>query len=372
MDETRFMKRAIALARRGRGAVEPNPMVGCVIVKAGRVVGAGYHRRFGGPHAEVHALREAGRAARGATAYVTLEPCSHFGKTPPCAEALIAAGLKRVAIGVRDPHPQSGGGVAVLRRAGIEVEVGLCAEQCAKLVAPFIKGVEQGLPYVTLKWAQTLDGSIATSTGDSQWISNEQSRQHVHRLRGMADVVMVGIGTALTDDPQLTARGVRVRRVARRVVVDPELRLPSKARLLATLDEAPLTLAVSRRALTRRSAKADRLCKAGVELVPLADTPDRHGLLKLRPLLKHLHKAHQATHVLVEGGAGLTGALLAQRLADELLVFAGPKMLIDGQGLPPSVLPSGLGAMEKMKNAQRLRLCGLKRLGDDVMLRYTL
>ncbi len=370
MDQMRFMKRAIVLARRGRGAVEPNPMVGCVIVKGGRVVGAGWHRKFGGPHAEVDALRDAGRSAKGATAYVTLEPCRHFGKTPPCAKALVEAGVKRVVIGVRDPHPTSGGGVAVLRRAGVEVEVGLCAEQCAELIAPFVKGVAHGLPYVTLKWAQTLDGAIATAAGHSRWISNEQSRQHVHRLRGVADVVMVGIGTALADDPWLTARGVRVRRVARRVVVDPGLRLPGKAKLLATLDEAPLTLAVSRKVLTERAAKADRLRKAGVELVPLSDKRDRHGLLRLKPLLAHLHKAHQATNVLVEGGAGLHGALVAQGLADELLAFIGPKLLADGRGLPAFVLPAAAKPIEKMDKAQSLEMVECKRLGGDLMVRY--
>jgi len=214
------MRRALALAERGRGRVEPNPLVGCVIVKMGRVVGEGFHRRFGGPHAEVIALNRAGRAARGATAYVTLEPCCHHGKTGPCTDALIRAGVKRVVTACRDPFKKvAGKGIAQLHRAGITVEVGLLRVEAQSLNAPFFKRVTTGLPWVIAKWAMTLDGAISSGKkGPSRWISGPQSRRMVHELRARVDAILIGIGTALADDPLLTARGVKVRRVARRVV----------------------------------------------------------------------------------------------------------------------------------------------------------
>ena len=229
------MRRAIELARRGEGLVEPNPQVGAVVLDAhGAVVGAGWHERFGGPHAEVMAIASAGAAARGGTLVVTLEPCCHHGKTPPCTDAIIAAGVSRVVIGVEDPFPQvSGGGVAALRRAGIDVETGVLAEAAARLSAPFRRLVVDGRPWVIAKWAMSLDGRIAAAGGDSRWISGEASRALVHTLRGRVDAIMVGIGTALADDPLLTARPPGPR-TALRVVVDSRARLPTESRLVRT------------------------------------------------------------------------------------------------------------------------------------------
>ncbi len=320
------MRRALALARRSQGLVEPNPMVGCVLVRDGRILGTGYHRRYGGPHAEVEALRDCqkhGQDPAGCDVYVTLEPCCHHGKTPPCTDALIAARPRRVIAAMIDPFPQvAGGGVTALRAAGIEVQVGMEEEQACRLNEPFFKRLATGLPWVIAKWAQTLDGRIATATGQSKWISNDASRTYVHKLRARMDAVLVGIGTALADDPRLTARGVRRQRVARRVVVDPSLRLPETAKLLvnldpATADGAALTLAVGQSLLSKPPDKLLRLRERGVEFVglpPLAAEPAR---LSLRPLLAHLAGTHQATNVLVEGGATLMGCLLQEGLVDE-------------------------------------------------------
>ena len=385
MDE-QMMRRALRLARRGAGHVEPNPMVGCVIVRRGRVVGEGWHRRFGAAHAEVEALRAAGARARGATVYVTLEPCAHHGKTPPCTEALIAAGVKRVVVGCVDPNPVSGGGRRKLKRAGVDVQTGVLAEEAAELIAPFTKRVRTGLPYVICKWAATVDGAIATASGDSQWISNERSRRIVHQLRGRVDAIIVGIGTVLADDPWLTARDVRVRRVARRVVIDPDLKLPLDCRLVRSVDVAPLTVAAGEKG-AGRSRKCGELEKRGVELVVLTSRsrPSRASssgqgkrqghskrtLLNMRRLMTHMVKAHSATNVLVEGGAGTHGAMLDQRLVDELMVFTGPKVLGDGAGMQPVRSP-GSQPVRRMRDATIGRLVELRRIGDDVLGRYRL
>src|SRR3954466_722160 len=229
-DEWSWMERALALAERGRGAVEPNPLVGAVVVRDGTCVGEGWHQRYGGPHAEVHALAAAAEAARGATLYVTLEPCCHFGKTPPCTDAVLAAGVRRVVASMADPFPRvAGGGLDRLRAAGLEVEVGLLEDEARRLNAPYLKRLTTGLPYVTAKWAMTLDGKTAVASGDSRWISGPRSRALVHELRGRMDAILVGIGTALADDPLLTARPPGPR-VACRVVLDGAARLDLASR----------------------------------------------------------------------------------------------------------------------------------------------
>lgn len=376
MDDATFMRQALRLARRGEGRVEPNPMVGCLLVKAGRVVGQGRHRRFGGPHAEVEALRDAGDRARGADAYVTLEPCAHHGKTPPCADALIQAGVRRVVIAAADPSPDAGGGAARLRDAGVDVELGVAEEEARQLLAPFLKRLAAGLPYVILKWAMTVDGAIATAAGHSRWISNPRSRKLVHRWRGRVDAVMVGAATLRADDPLLTARDAPKRRIARRVVVDPNLTAPLDAKLVQTADQTPTTIAASSRAIADRAVQAHALRAAGVDLFALDDAADAAhrrddaGLLSLTPLLHHLAAAHHAVNVLVEGGATLAGALLRQRLVDELRVFIGPRALGDGQGLPPLQLPRGSDPPPRIDDAHALRLLQTRRLDDDLYLRY--
>src|SRR5436309_2908852 len=234
------MHRALELAERGRGFVEPNPLVGAVLVRDGQVVGEGWHQRYGQAHAEVNALSAAGEAARGATLYVTLEPCCHHGKTPPCTDAVLKAGVARVVVAMADPFPKvSGGGLAILRAAGVEVHVGLCEPEARELNAPYLKLLRTGRPWVHAKWAMTLDGKIATRTGDSKWISGEESRRRVHELRGRMDAILVGRGTVVADDPLLTARPAGPR-VAARVVVSASGELPERCQLRATAREVPV------------------------------------------------------------------------------------------------------------------------------------
>jgi diaminohydroxyphosphoribosylaminopyrimidine deaminase/5-amino-6-(5-phosphoribosylamino)uracil reductase len=329
-EDERFMRKAIGLARRGEGRVEPNPMVGAVLVRGGTMAAIGYHRRFGGPHAEVDCLgRTAPGDAVGGTLYVTLEPCCHTGKTGPCTEAVIASGVRRVVVGTVDPSPHaSGRGIARLREAGIDVAVGVCEAEARELIAPFVKRVTTGLPWVIAKWAQTLDGKIATADGDSKWISGEASRRIVHELRARVDAVMVGVGTVIADDPSLTARDVKVRRVARRVIVDPHGRTPAHARV-------------------RQSPP------------PTSFIGD-----DLRGSLQQL-AAEGATNVLVEGGATLLGHLFAQGLVDEAMVFIAPKVLGDAAALDAVRGRS----VARIADAWPLSLREVRRVGDDVMLR---
>jgi len=239
-----FMRRALDLARHGEGYVEPNPMVGCVIVRGGEIVGEGWHSRYGGPHAEIEALRVAGDKAAGATLYVTLEPCNHAGKTPPCTRALIEARLSRVVVGCQDPSPQvAGRGLAALRAAGLPLEVGPLAEQARQLIAPFAKLVTKRRPWIIAKWAMTLDGKLATHTGSSQWVSNSQSRAVAHRLRGRVDAVLVGRGTLEQDDPLLTARPSGAR-TAIRIVLDSHASLAPQSQLARSVSRAPVLVAV--------------------------------------------------------------------------------------------------------------------------------
>lgn len=361
--DARFMKRALALAARGLGRVEPNPMVGCVLVRRGRVIAEGWHRRFGGPHAEIEALRKARGSARGATAYVTLEPCCITAKTPPCTRALIEAKLRRVVVGTRDPNPKVfGGGIRRLRRAGIVVDEGVLAEEAAQLIAPFAKWIQTQRPWVILKWAQSLDGTIATRTKDSKWISDAASRDHAHRTRGRVDAILVGVNTVLTDDPQLTCRAGRPRRIATRVVLDSKLRTPLASNLAQTAGETPTIIFCGPdAALSRRK----RLERSGcvVESVPRL----RNGL-KLGSVLVGLGK-RQIASVLVEGGGRVLGAFLDERLADELHVYIAP-LLIGGR--------DAVGALDaigpkRVRNALQLPPeTVLRRLGNGWLARAVL
>jgi diaminohydroxyphosphoribosylaminopyrimidine deaminase/5-amino-6-(5-phosphoribosylamino)uracil reductase len=359
------MQRAITLARRGRGRVEPNPLVGCVLAKGNRLIAEGYHRRFGGPHAEIDALAKAGRAARGATAYITLEPCSHFGKTAPCTDALIEAGLRRVVVAMKDPFPEvAGRGIRRLRRAGLRMDVGLGRDQAAELNAPYLTLIEKKRPYVILKWAQSIDGKIATRTGDSRWISGPESRRLVHRLRARVDAVLVGIRTVLADDPQLTAREVPLRRRATRVVLDTHLRIPPRSRLVATAGEVPVLVITSAQAIRARATRAAQLRKRGVELQPCRI---RRGRLDLADALHRLGQ-RRMTNVLVEGGGQVLGDLLDQGLADEAYVFVAPT-LIGGADAVSACPGLGVARVLEARPAQRLRTA---RLGPDLLLHFRL
>lgn len=328
------MQRALQLALHGRGYVEPNPMVGCVIARGGAIVGEGWHGRFGGPHAEIEALRQAGEDARGATAYVTLEPCCHSGKTPPCTRALLHAGVRRMVVAAEDPFPQvAGRGTAELRRAGVTVEIGLLEREAERLTAPYRKLVQLGRPWVLAKWAMTLDGRIASRTGHSQWISNLSSRRVVHALRGRVDAIIVGSGTVLADDPQLTARPPGPR-TALRVVLDGRLRTPLDCELVRTASDTPVLIATGPRADARRQRD---LQEAGCELLVLdAPQPERRWSLLLEELGRR-----RMTNVLVEGGSQVLGSLRDLGDIDEVHVFVAPRLL-GGQDAPASV--AGLGA----------------------------
>ena len=316
------MKRALDIARFGLGNVSPNPMVGCVVAKGDRIIAEGWHRRFGGPHAEVDALRKCTKSASGATVHVSLEPCSHHGKTPPCTDALIAAGVKRVVIAVRDPNPTvSGRGVAQLRRAGIHVDVGLCAQEARDVLAPLLTRHLLGRPYVIAKWAQSLDGKLATRTGDSKWISCGESRRTVHKLRARIDAIMIGSETALQDDPLLTARDVPLRRTATRVVLDGRLRTRLRSALVRTASDWPLIVFTTK--ANASSDKAHQLRARGVEIVPART---RGGRIVVSNVLKQLAE-RDATNVLVEGGATLLRAFFQAGLIDESWVFVAPKLI---------------------------------------------
>jgi len=369
------MRKALRLALRGRGCVEPNPMVGCVVVRGGLLLGEGWHRGFGGPHAEVEALADCqrrGHDAAGGDVYVTLEPCCHHGKTGPCTKALIEAGVRRVFAAIQDPFQEAAGqGLAALGDAGIAVEVGLCEDLARRLNEPYLKRVCSGLPWVIAKWAQTLDGRIATAKGDSQWISNEISRRWVHRLRGRVDAVMVGIGTVLKDDPLLTARELPVRRIARRVVVDPKLHIEESCAMLEACGEGeqvtpPVTIGVGACVRDQAREKWRQLEARGVELVALPQVESGDKGIDLRPLLEHLTATHSATNVLVEGGAGLVGHLFRQGLVDQVLVFIAPKLLADERAIPAV---RGF-SRESIVDATAMELRRVKRLGDDVALDY--
>ena len=326
------MRRALEIARRGIGFVEPNPAVGAVLVDGDlRLIAEGWHERFGGPHAEAAALDRAGAAARGATLYVSLEPCCHFGKTPPCVDAIVAAGIRRVVVAQTDPYPEvAGNGIRKLQLAGIEVSEGLLQAEAKRLNAPFLKLIEQQIPYVHAKWAMTLDGKIASKTGASKWITNELSRAKVHEIRGRMDAIVVGLKTALADDPLLTARPVGPR-IATRVVFDSLAQLPLESQLIRTVQAAPVLLAVGPKA---PSDRVDQIRDAGVEVVSLLPAPGSTQRPDPWELLKELGR-RRMTNILVEGGGELLGQFLDRELADELHVFIAPKILGGRNAISP-------------------------------------
>jgi diaminohydroxyphosphoribosylaminopyrimidine deaminase/5-amino-6-(5-phosphoribosylamino)uracil reductase len=320
------MARALALARRGLGETNPNPMVGCVLVKAGRVVGEGWHRRAGGPHAEVQALRAAGAAARGATAYVTLEPCAHEGRTPPCAPSLLAAGVRRVVAAMRDPNPAvNGRGLASLRRGGVEVALGAGAEEAAALNEWFVVAARLSRPFVMLKAAMTLDGRIATAAGESKWITDAPLRRRARALRRLHDAVAVGVGTVLADDPLLLPEP-RTRRPFHRVVFDSRLRTPLDGRLVRTARLSPVWIVTTGTAPGRA-----RLEARGARILA---GPARDGRVDLEWALEALRGAG-IWSLMVEGGSELLGGLLARRLFDQVTLFRAP-LLLGGRGSRPA------------------------------------
>ncbi|RMH11497.1 MAG: bifunctional diaminohydroxyphosphoribosylaminopyrimidine deaminase/5-amino-6-(5-phosphoribosylamino)uracil reductase RibD [Planctomycetota bacterium] len=353
---------------RGFGLVEPNPMVGAVLSRDGRIIGIGHHRRFGGLHAEREALancRARGEDPRGATMHVTLEPCRHHGKQPPCTDALIEAGVARVIYAAADPHEQSGGGANVLRTAGVDVRQSNASAAALHLSQPFAKRVKTGLPWIIAKWAQTIDGRIATRTGESKWISNDRSRRRVHQLRAKVDAVLAGLGTVAADDPMLTARGVHRRRTAKRVVIDRELHINPDSKLVLSASREPTLIACSKDLIVSDIAarKRDALEAAGVTLLGVPD--DLRGV-HLPMLFSTLVERCGVSTVLVESGPGLLGALFEADLVDEAIVYIAPLLL--GDDLAKSVATGRVAS--SLTEGRRFELVRAKRLGHDVELVY--
>jgi diaminohydroxyphosphoribosylaminopyrimidine deaminase / 5-amino-6-(5-phosphoribosylamino)uracil reductase len=356
-----MMRAALALARRGLGTTWPNPAVGCIIVKDGHIVGRGWTGRGGRPHGETEARRRAGVAAQGAGAYVTLEPCSHWGKTPPCADALIAAGLHRVVVALEDPDPRvAGSGIEALRKAKIAVDIGLCADEAAEVNAGFLTRLRLGRPLVTLKLATSLDGRIATAAGESRWITGPAARDRVHLLRATHDAILVGTETVLADDPQLTCRlqGLADRSPVR-VILDRHLRIPITARLVAEAAQVPTWIVTLPSA---EPARQEQLQRAGVEVI--AASPDTAGLIDLPSALQQLG-SRGLTRLLVEGGGRLAAALLNADLVDRLVWFHAPLLL--GRDGIPSVGSLDRGILAAMPRFERLATAPV---GDDVVTMF--
>mgnify|MGYP001042010838 CR=1 FL=1 len=357
------MSNALELAARGLGTTRPNPMVGALVVRDGRVVGQGYHHKAGGPHAEVHALREAGAKARGAELIVTLEPCCHVGRTPPCTEAIIEAGISRVWIGHLDPNPRvAGKGVEFLRQAGIEVHTGIMERACAELNAGYNHWMKHGRPKVTLKLASSLDGKIATASGESQWITGPKSRRAVHAMRAASDCIMVGIGTALADDPSLTVRDVPFTGPSpTRLIVDSKLRLGPQARVL-NQDGAEIIIATSSAAPQHRR---ENLQSCGATLIEASGGDGRVDLKLLFDTLGQKRRQGAVRSILVEGGGELSASLIEQGLVDELRLFIAP-LCIGGDGIN-GLAPLGVDALSI---APRFTLTSVTQHGEDVELLF--
>jgi len=354
-----LMEMAYSLAEKARGQTSPNPCVGALIVKQGRIVGWGYHQAAGTPHAEIIALERAGKEAQGSTLYLTLEPCVHWGKTPPCADRLVATGLKRAVISTYDPNPiVYRQGVARLKAAGVEVVTGVLAEKQTRLNEAYYKYIVSQVPYITLKAAVSLDGKMATSTGQSHWITSEESRHFAQRLRAEQDGIMVGIKTVLADDPELSVRLENfVKKRWFRILLDSSLRLPLTARLLKNPDEGQVLIFTSYKS---NNEKAKRLEDKGAKVICV---PDRNGYLSLTAVLKELGK-REITSVLVEGGASLLTSFLEQKLADKAFVVISP-LLIGGEKAPTMLEGQGVN---RLSRAARLKNIRTFRLNDDLIM----
>lgn len=337
-EDEKYIRIAIGLAAKAKGMTSPNPCVGAVIVKNGRIIGKGYHRFAGGPHAEVYALRQAGKRAEGATLYVSLEPCCRFGRTPPCTEAVIKAGIKRVVAAMKDPNPLNNGrGLRMLKKNGIKTEAGILEPLARELNEDFIKYIRKRMPFVVVKIAQSLDGKIATRTGDSRWITGETAREFVHRLRSEVDAIMVGAGTVLKDDPSLTAR-VKVKRVKQplRIILAGRTRIPANARVFNS--------------------------KGGGVLI--VKTKDKSGRIDIRSLLKEL-AGREITSVLIEGGGETVASAFEAGVVDKVYFFIAPKIL-GGRDAKTSV--EGMG-IERLSKAVKLQNVSSRKIGDDFLIK---
>lgn len=357
--DEKFMKQALRLARRGLGSTSPNPAVGALVVKDGYVVGSGYHRKAGAPHAEIEALSRAGERARDATLYVNLEPCHHYGRTPPCTKAILEHGISRVVAGIADPNPDvSGGGCEFLRSRRVEVRCGVLEEECARLNEAYIKYVTRGRPFVILKAALTLDGWIATKSGDSKWITNERSRRFVHALRKRVDAIMVGVDTVIADNPLLTPYlAGEPDRGPLRVVADTNLRVPLESRLLDRGASALTMIAVGSSVSGTKRKQVEGLGATVIECKM------QYGRVDVTDLLDKLAQM-SISSVLVEGGAMLFSSIMREGLADKFYIFLAPKILCGDNGIP---FTKGLGC-DIVKDCFALKISIVRRFGDDIMI----
>ncbi len=354
-----YMQMAIELAKKGMGFVNPNPLVGAVIVKNGIVVGKGWHEYFGGPHAEVNAIKDAGKDTEGATIYVTLEPCSHYGKTPPCSLEIIKNKFSRVVIGSTDPNPLvAGSGTEMIRNAGIEVTSGILENETRKLNEVFFKFIQTKTPFVVIKTAMSLDGKIATNTGDSRWISGEESRKTVHKLRNQYSGIMVGINTVIKDDPLLSIRNINGKtKNPVRIIVDSKARTPFEARVINSPETAPVILAVTHQA---PAGKLNQLKKNGVGIIVC---PEKNKRVDLKYLMQELGK-QDIDSILLEGGGTLNFETLQEGIVDKMIVFIAPKIIGGTHALTP-VEGEGIG---RLSEAVELQKINIKQSGEDIML----
>ncbi|MFH1691286.1 MAG: bifunctional diaminohydroxyphosphoribosylaminopyrimidine deaminase/5-amino-6-(5-phosphoribosylamino)uracil reductase RibD [Candidatus Omnitrophota bacterium] len=348
-----FMRLALELAAKAEGKTYPNPLVGALIVKNGHVVGQGFHKKAGGPHAEVFALKDAGKKALGATLFCTFEPCAHYGATGPCVKEIVASGIKKVYVGMVDPNPLTRGkGIAFLRKNGIKVYVGFLKREIARLNESFIKAVETNVPFVTVKSAASLDGKIATSCGESKWITSKASRVYAHYLRRYYDAIMVGINTVLKDDPSLEPCNRHHRFV--KIIVDSDLKIPLTARLLKTKSKVVIA------AVRKNKAKEEQLIKRGVEIIYTRGNGSR---VDLKELLKKLNDL-KVRNILVEGGAELVGSFLEERLADKALFFIASK-IIGGRRALSAVGGEGV---QRLDQAVCLKNYHIRRIKEDILI----
>jgi len=354
-----FMKQVLRLAKKGLGLTSPNPLVGALLVKNGTIVGSGYHRRAGAPHAEIEALSKAGKKSKGSTLYVNLEPCNHYGRTPPCTEAIGESGVRRIVVGIPDPNPHVlGGGCALLRSRGLEVKCGVLEQECTRLNEVYIKYVTKDKPFVVVKGALTLDGWIATHTGHSKWITGEGSRKFVHSLRRNVDAVMVGVKTVMADDPLLLP--YLAKKSARdpvRVILDTHLRIPLGSRVLDSATSALTIIAAGSKINEKRREAIEGL---GARVITCTI---RDGLIDLGDLMDTL-AGMSICSVLVEGGAALFGSIIKKRLVDKFYMFIAPKLLGGDDGVP---FTRGTGC-DNIKNCLNLRVSTVRRFDDDIMI----
>jgi diaminohydroxyphosphoribosylaminopyrimidine deaminase/5-amino-6-(5-phosphoribosylamino)uracil reductase len=351
LDE-KYMALALKLAEKGKGRTSPNPLVGAVIVQRGRIVGKGYHKRAGEPHAEINALRDAGSKVKGSTLYLNLEPCSHYGRTPPCTESIIKSGIKKVVVALKDPNPLvKGKGIKKLCSAGIEVKLGILRKQALRLNEAYIKYVTTGKPFIILKTAASLDGKIATSQGNSKWITGESTRKYTHRLRREMAGILVGIGTVLADDPSLTVSSKVNQREPVKIIVDTKLRTPLKAKVL----NRPTIIA------TTKSASPKRISALGKKGAKVLIIEEKEGKVNLRKLMKELGRLG-ITNLMVEGGAEINTSFLKENLVDKVLFFLAPKII---GGRKSSVGELGIS---KIRDVLHLSSLTFKRFANDILI----